>query len=238
MTHSANKPCRTEHQASSLKLTIVRCIDWMHHSVLVCVTVFLFWPPSFCEGCSLKYRFSSLSKTALQDVFGVLDGFFSPLSLCCSYPKRDTGIPELMSGTPSPSFHSSDNMCCTTTFTDEIARCSSHPPHPCSYFLLFTWLLFLDLSSVFHRYQKGIYAFGIRSRGDVWMFWSELSLQPSECRLRPIDFCLMKGSDANLYGTHTNTLEASTSCMIGSKRFPITSIMWSCMCTIKTGFRG
>lgn len=178
-----------------------------------------------------------MSKTALQDVFGVLDGFF-PLSFCCSCPKRDTAWTELMSDTPSPALHLSDNMCCTTTFTDEIDRCSSHPPPPLLLFSSVYLTPFLDLSSVFHRYQKGIYAFGIWSRGDIWMFWSELSLQPSECRLRPIDFCLAKGSDANLYGTHANTLEASTSCMISNKRFPITCIMWSCMCTIKTGFHG
>lgn len=159
--------------------------------------------------------------------------FFSlSLALCWSCPKTDTALTELMSDTPSPALH------LYTTFTDEIDRCSSHPPPPPLLFSSVYLTPFLDLSSVFHRYQKGIYAFGIWSRGDVWMFWSEPSLQPSECRLRPIDFCLTKGSDANLYGTHANTLEASTSCMIGNKRFPTSCIMWSCMCTIKTGFHG
>lgn len=42
----------------------------------------------------------------------------------------------------------------------------------------------------------------MQSRGAVWVFFkAELSVYPSE---RPIDFWLMKGSEANLYEAHTN----------------------------------
>lgn len=74
---------------------------------------------------------------------------------------------------------------------------------PTLFFLFFCVLSALSnlYLSVFYRCQKDIYVLWMWSRGDVWMFWSR-----TVCLtfwIQTETYWFTKGSEANLYGTHT-----------------------------------